>query len=173
MSGRGKGGKVKGKAKSRSSRAGLQFPVSLIVWLVFCVHSKIILGGFQCDFTVLQCAFDELSNSVCATMWLTNRLCSSPQPGRSNPPYSAQGSLLRPYRWRCTGLPGRRARVSGRWGAWVGWVCLALDCFQILESNHLITFWFSLNDWPLSFHSSPLRQTVSSLRHHHLNIDSR
>ncbi|ODM87544.1 Late histone H2A.L3 [Orchesella cincta] len=26
MSGRGKGGKVKGKAKSRSSRAGLQFP---------------------------------------------------------------------------------------------------------------------------------------------------
>jgi histone H2A len=27
MSGRGKGGKVKGKAKSRSSRAGLQFPV--------------------------------------------------------------------------------------------------------------------------------------------------
>jgi len=27
MSGRGKGGKVKGKSKSRSSRAGLQFPV--------------------------------------------------------------------------------------------------------------------------------------------------
>merc|ERR1712110_1246943 len=27
MSGRGKGGKVKNKAKSRSSRAGLQFPV--------------------------------------------------------------------------------------------------------------------------------------------------
>ncbi|XP_065087668.1 histone H2A-like [Ochlerotatus camptorhynchus] len=27
MSGRGKGGKVKGKEKSRSSRAGLQFPV--------------------------------------------------------------------------------------------------------------------------------------------------
>ncbi|XP_071955900.1 histone H2A-like [Antedon mediterranea] len=27
MSGRGKGGKAKGKAKSRSSRAGLQFPV--------------------------------------------------------------------------------------------------------------------------------------------------
>ncbi|XP_021712325.1 histone H2A [Aedes aegypti] len=26
MSGRGKGGKVKGKAKSRSNRAGLQFP---------------------------------------------------------------------------------------------------------------------------------------------------
>ena len=30
MSGRGKGGKVKAKAKSRSSRAGLQFPVSRI-----------------------------------------------------------------------------------------------------------------------------------------------
>ena len=30
MSGRGKGGKVKGKAKSRSSRAGLQFPVGQI-----------------------------------------------------------------------------------------------------------------------------------------------
>ena len=28
MSGRGKGGKVKSKAKSRSNRAGLQFPVS-------------------------------------------------------------------------------------------------------------------------------------------------
>nr|CAH7735290.1 unnamed protein product [Callosobruchus chinensis] len=28
--GRGKGGKVKGKAKSRSSRAGLQFPVGRI-----------------------------------------------------------------------------------------------------------------------------------------------
>ena len=27
MSGRGKGGKVKSKAKTRSSRAGLQFPV--------------------------------------------------------------------------------------------------------------------------------------------------
>ena len=30
MSGRGKGGKVKGKAKSRSSSAGLQFPVGRI-----------------------------------------------------------------------------------------------------------------------------------------------
>ncbi|XP_013117729.2 histone H2A-like [Stomoxys calcitrans] len=30
MSGRGKGGKVKGKAKSRSNRAGLQFPVCRI-----------------------------------------------------------------------------------------------------------------------------------------------
>merc|ERR1712008_108811 len=30
MSGRGHGGKVKGKAKSRSSRAGLQFPVGRI-----------------------------------------------------------------------------------------------------------------------------------------------
>ncbi|GAU94246.1 hypothetical protein RvY_06057 [Ramazzottius varieornatus] len=30
MTGRGKGGKVKGKAKSRSSRAGLQFPVGRI-----------------------------------------------------------------------------------------------------------------------------------------------
>ena len=30
MSGRGKGGKVKGKSKSRSTRAGLQFPVGRI-----------------------------------------------------------------------------------------------------------------------------------------------
>ncbi|KAI9587769.1 hypothetical protein GQX74_003615 [Glossina fuscipes] len=30
MSGRGKGGKAKGKAKSRSNRAGLQFPVGRI-----------------------------------------------------------------------------------------------------------------------------------------------
>ncbi|XP_071946701.1 histone H2A-like [Antedon mediterranea] len=30
MSGRGKGAKVKGKAKSRSSRAGLQFPVGRV-----------------------------------------------------------------------------------------------------------------------------------------------
>merc|ERR1712166_188946 len=30
MSGRGKGGKVKGKSKSRSSKAGLQFPVGRI-----------------------------------------------------------------------------------------------------------------------------------------------
>ncbi|GBN84349.1 hypothetical protein AVEN_7812-1 [Araneus ventricosus] len=30
MSGRGKGGKVKGKSKTRSSRAGLQFPVGRI-----------------------------------------------------------------------------------------------------------------------------------------------
>ncbi|XP_037301952.1 histone H2A-like [Manduca sexta] len=30
MSGRGKGGKVKGKVKSRSNRAGLQFPVGRI-----------------------------------------------------------------------------------------------------------------------------------------------
>ena len=30
MSGRGKGGEVKGKSKSRTSRAGLQFPVGRI-----------------------------------------------------------------------------------------------------------------------------------------------
>ncbi|ODN01066.1 Histone H2A [Orchesella cincta] len=30
MSGRGKGGKIRGKAKSRSGRAGLQFPVGRI-----------------------------------------------------------------------------------------------------------------------------------------------
>ena len=36
MSGRGKGGKVKGKAKSRSSRAGLQFPVGRIHRLLRC-----------------------------------------------------------------------------------------------------------------------------------------
>ena len=30
MSGRGKGGKSKGKAKTRSSRAGLQFPVGRV-----------------------------------------------------------------------------------------------------------------------------------------------
>ena len=41
MSGRGKGGKVKGKAKSRSSRAGLQFPVGrihrLLRFLLTCI----------------------------------------------------------------------------------------------------------------------------------------
>ena len=31
MSGRGKGGKAKGKAKTRSSRAGLQFPVARLL----------------------------------------------------------------------------------------------------------------------------------------------
>ena len=50
MSGRGKGGKSKGKVKSRSSRAGLQFPVGRIhrllrlvvleVFLVFPFHRK-------------------------------------------------------------------------------------------------------------------------------------
>ena len=43
MSGRGKGGKVKGKAKSRSSRAGLQFPVGRIHRLLRYFHC-IILG---------------------------------------------------------------------------------------------------------------------------------
>ena len=38
MSGRGKGGKSKGKAKSRSSRAGLQFPVGRIHRLLRLVH---------------------------------------------------------------------------------------------------------------------------------------
>ena len=38
MSGRGKGGKVKGKAKSRSSRAGLQFPVGRIHRLLRSVY---------------------------------------------------------------------------------------------------------------------------------------
>ena len=37
MSGRGKGGKVKGKAKSRSSRAGLQFPV--VAFIVCCAKA--------------------------------------------------------------------------------------------------------------------------------------
>ena len=37
MSGRGKGGKVKGKAKSRSSRGGLQLPIGRIY---FCGANK-------------------------------------------------------------------------------------------------------------------------------------
>ena len=44
MSGRGKGGKVKGKAKSRSSRAGLQFPVGRIhrlLRLVSCLYTPL------------------------------------------------------------------------------------------------------------------------------------
>ncbi|RWS09957.1 histone H2A-like protein [Dinothrombium tinctorium] len=40
MSGRGKGGKVRGKAKSRSMRAGLQFPVSR-------VHRYLRKGNFS------------------------------------------------------------------------------------------------------------------------------
>ena len=43
MSGRGKGGKVKGKAKSRSSRAGLQFPVGRIHRLLRCSNLSSIL----------------------------------------------------------------------------------------------------------------------------------
>ena len=42
MSGRGKGGKVKGKAKSRSSRAGLQFPVGRIHRLLRSVALSLI-----------------------------------------------------------------------------------------------------------------------------------
>jgi len=51
MSGRGKGGKVKGKAKSRSSRAGLQFPVGRIHrllrkgsqrWVFFLIRFKLL-----------------------------------------------------------------------------------------------------------------------------------
>ena len=42
MSGRGKGGKVKGKAKSRSSRAGLQFPVGRIHRLLRSVAHSLI-----------------------------------------------------------------------------------------------------------------------------------
>ena len=42
MSGRGKGGKVKGKAKSRSSRAGLQFPVGRIHRLLRYVHQILL-----------------------------------------------------------------------------------------------------------------------------------
>ena len=45
MSGRGKGGKVKGKAKSRSSRAGLQFPVGRIHRLLRSVASRVITRG--------------------------------------------------------------------------------------------------------------------------------
>ena len=45
MSGRGKGGKVKGKAKSRSSRAGLQFPVGRIHRLL----RFILLFDFMCS----------------------------------------------------------------------------------------------------------------------------
>ena len=41
MSGRGKGGKVKGKAKSRSSRAGLQFPVGRIHRLLRLVNLQV------------------------------------------------------------------------------------------------------------------------------------
>ena len=41
MSGRGKGGKVKGKAKSRSSRAGLQFPVGRIHRLLRSVADEV------------------------------------------------------------------------------------------------------------------------------------
>ncbi len=41
MSGRGKGGKVKGKAQSRSKRAGLQFPVGRIHRLVVGIVSRV------------------------------------------------------------------------------------------------------------------------------------
>jgi hypothetical protein len=41
MSGRGKGGKVKAKAKSRSNRAGLQFPVGRIHRLLRRIKDRI------------------------------------------------------------------------------------------------------------------------------------
>ena len=45
MSGRGKGGKVKAKAKSRSSRAGLQFPVGRIARYMRNMNLAPRLGG--------------------------------------------------------------------------------------------------------------------------------
>ena len=46
MSGRGKGGKSKGKVKSRSSRAGLQFPVGRIHRLLRLVVVEVFLVIF-------------------------------------------------------------------------------------------------------------------------------
>jgi hypothetical protein len=50
MSGRGKGGKVKGKAQSRSKRAGLQFPVGRIHRLVVPVTivSRVAVTDLHC-----------------------------------------------------------------------------------------------------------------------------
>ncbi|CAG2167215.1 unnamed protein product [Oppiella nova] len=47
MSGRGKGGKVKSKAKSRSSRAGLQFPsdVSIVCSAKVCNYAERVGAG--------------------------------------------------------------------------------------------------------------------------------
>ncbi|KAK0039128.1 histone H2A [Biomphalaria pfeifferi] len=62
MSGRGKGGKVKGKSKSRSSRAGLQFPVGRKTMLSVLVPAPL--------FTSLQCSsiwlpkFSELAGNA-------------------------------------------------------------------------------------------------------------
>ena len=49
MSGRGKGGKVKGKAKSRSSRASLQFPVGRIQRLVVAFFVQGHLYNWSCS----------------------------------------------------------------------------------------------------------------------------
>ena len=48
MSGRGKGGKVKGKAKSRSSRAGLQFPVGRIHRLLRSLLTVHVFSNSKC-----------------------------------------------------------------------------------------------------------------------------
>ena len=53
MSGRGKGGKVKAKAKSRSSRAGLQFPVGRI-------HRLLRKGLYE-----IAAAMGNLRNAKC------------------------------------------------------------------------------------------------------------
>ena len=49
MSGRGKGGKTKSKAKSRSSRAGLQFPVGRIHRLLRKGRQTVRLYKFYLD----------------------------------------------------------------------------------------------------------------------------
>ena len=57
MSGRGKGGKVKGKAKSRSSRAGLQFPVGRIHRLLRWAPFYLWIIIHQCHYTILAPKF--------------------------------------------------------------------------------------------------------------------
>ncbi|KAK2718049.1 hypothetical protein QYM36_006739 [Artemia franciscana] len=65
MSGRGKGGKVKGNAKSRSNRAGLQFPVGRNHRLLRkCKYAKRVGAGAPVYLAVLAIRNDEEMNKL-------------------------------------------------------------------------------------------------------------
>ena len=81
MSGRGKGGKVKGKAKSRSSRAGLQFPVGRIHRLL---RKGVGAGAPVYLFAVMEYLAAEVS-SLLATLLVTTRRHHSTSPSAGHP----------------------------------------------------------------------------------------
>ena len=86
MSGRGKGGKVKGKAKSRSSRAGLQFPVGRIHRLLRkgSYSGRVGAGAPVYLFAVMEYLAAEVS-SLLATLLVTTRKHHSTSPSAGHP----------------------------------------------------------------------------------------